>query len=168
MDLNKRFPLVWFKNIKFSIFNITVPLTRLYRIYDSYDLIACGSDVTLAQSNYGFTVKGVVGSVVPGTESSAGELIPIYRMYSNGTTAKEDHLFTNSLSEVNLAVNTFAFRYEGVRFICANAVNALNATVPLYRSWTGTRHFYTTNVEEVNSVVAAGGKNEGVLCYIWP
>lgn len=145
-----------------------MPLVRLYRIYDDYDLIAAGADATLAQSNYGFTLKGVIGSVVPGTATSVGELKPIYRMYSDGTTATQDHLFTYSQSEVNLAVNTFAFRYEGVRFVCADTANDLNATVPLYRSWTGTRHYYTTNVEEISAIVASGGKDEGILCNIWP
>lgn len=112
--------------------------------------------------------KSVVGSVVPRTAASVSELQSIYRMYTDGTTANADHLFTYSQSEVNLAVNTLGYRYEGIRFYCAKALNDFNATIPLYRFWTGKRHFYTTNVEEGKAVVAAGGKDEGILCYIWP
>lgn len=139
----------------------------LHRIYDNYDLIAADADATLAQSEYGFVFESVVGSVVPGTATSVSGLKSIYRMYSDGTTAHQDHIFTYSESEVKLAVNTFSYRYEGIRFYGADAANNVNATIPLYRLWTGTRHYYTTDIQEGNVIVSAGGKNEGILCYIW-
>ncbi len=120
-------------------------LIRVYRIYDNYDLIGPDEDATLAQSQYGFTFKSVIGSVVPRNASSVSGLKSIHRMYSDGTNATQDHLFTYSESEVHLAVNTFAFRYEGIRFYCANAANDSNATVPLYRSWTGTYQTFLYN-----------------------
>lgn len=145
-----------------------MPLIRLQRISDNYDYIAADTDVELAVSKYNFLWKSVVGSIVPRNASSVSGLKPIYRMYNDGTLAKPDHLFTYSESEVNLAVNTFGYRYEGIRFYCANAANDFSATIPLFRFWTAAgRHFYTTNVEEGNAVVAGGGKSEGVLCYIW-
>ncbi len=88
-------------------------------------------------------------------------------MYKAGTTGKDDHLFTYSESEVNLAVNTIGYRYEGIRFYCARSANDFNATIPLHRFWTGVRHFYTINFEEGNEIVASGGKYEDILCYIW-
>lgn len=106
-----------------------MPLIRLHRIYDNYDLIAADADATLAQSEYGFVRQSVVGSIVPRDSSSVSGLKSIHRMYSDGTTASTDHLYTYSESEVNLAVNTFGFRYESIRFYCANTANDFNATV---------------------------------------
>lgn len=146
----------------------TVPLTRLHRIYDNYNYIATDPDASDAVSKYGFVWNSIVGSVVPRTATAVTGYIPIYRLYKAGTTGNDDHLFTYSESEVNLAVNTVGYRYEGVRFYCASAANDFNAAIPLYRFWTGSRHFYTTNIEEGNVIVAAGGKSEGILCYIWP
>lgn len=154
-------------SIIFSLFFITVPLVRLHRIYDNYNFIATGSDVDLAISKYGFIWQSVSGSVAKSASDCGNELKSIHRMYKAGTNGKDDHLFTYSESEVNLAVNTVGYRYEGIRFYCGSNANDFNATLPLHRYWTGARHFYTTNADEGDDVVAAGGKYEGILCYIW-
>lgn len=142
-----------------------MPLVQLHRIYDNYNYIATESDANVAVTNYGFLRKKVVGFVV--ISGASNELKSIHRMYKAGTTGKDDHLFTYSESEVNLAVNTLGYKYEGIRFYCASNANDFNGTISLHRFWNGVRHFYTTNFEEGNEIVAASGKYEGVLCYIW-
>ncbi|KAJ6642312.1 hypothetical protein Bhyg_07259 [Pseudolycoriella hygida] len=146
-----------------------VPLTRLHRIYDNYNFIATESDASYAVANNGFIRQNVIGSVVLNAGDSVNELKSIYRSYLPGPTGKDDHLFTYSDSEVNLAVNTVGYRYEGVRFYCGLKANDFNATIPLYRFWTGVRHLYTTNYTEGNAILVTSGVGayENVLCYIW-
>lgn len=139
----------------------------MHRTKDNYHFIATEYDANVAVSNHGFYKTNIIGSVIKDAPSIVNELNSIHRNYRPDVVGKNDHLFTYSKSEVNLAVNTVGYVYEGIRFYCARKANDFNATIPLHRFWTGVRHLYTTNFDEGNAIVAAGGKYEDVLCYLW-
>ena len=71
---------------------------------------------------------------------------PLYRYWNGGIS---DHFYTNRFDE--LGVGKHGWRLEGVAGIILTTQE--KGTVPLYRYWGNNDHLYTTNANEIGSVL---------------
>lgn len=97
-------------------------------------------------------------------------LKPVYRVDKPAPT--EDHLYTMNEEEADTAVSTQGYINKVISFYCASVLGAdCGASLALHRYKTSNpqqSHFYTTDLNEGKNVTSLGGKDEGILCYIWP
>lgn len=100
--------------------------------------------------------------------SCADNFVPVYRLYKRDGSI-EDHFYTDSDLEANDAATKLGYTRVRIEFYCSPTQSLCGATLPLFRYYFGTNHFYTTDWNEgAENVVSNGGKYEGILCYIWP
>lgn len=122
------------------------------------------SEASNAVSVLGFAAETSPGRVAtarnPACPLCTSEVIRLYKSF--GT--KNDHLYTMNPVEITAAVNGGYKIEQQAAFYCSSVRNNCGATVPLYRFLIGTDHFYTHYQAEG----LAAGKDEGILCYIWP
>lgn len=93
---------------------------------------------------------------------------PLYRAYSASAI---DHFYTTSASELNTAVSSLGYTFEGVTGNVLVSQSAITASEPLYRLYSGgaTDHFYTTSAAELSTAVGSNGYTfEGVPGWIYP
>jgi hypothetical protein len=84
---------------------------------------------------------------------------PIYRLFNPSTNM---HLFTRSTEEKDYVSSKDSFIFEGIAFYASDAPTQ----TPVYRLY-GTKHFYTTNLQEkINAVNSGRWLDEGVAWYI--
>ena len=89
----------------------------------------------------------------------AAEWGPLYRYYS---PTLGDHFYT----AVQIPDGAFGFGYEGTEGQIANG--ELPGTVPLYRFWNGSHHFYTVSEDERAAVLGGGWGDEGIEGWVLP
>lgn len=121
-----------------------------------------------AYTNLNYNPETSPGYVAPVLSTCRCDLKPVYRVDRSGD--KEDHLFTNNQQEAKDAVANSGYSDNGISFYCADKSGDCGASLALYRYKRGNaihNHVYTTNVGEGKTIVAAGGTDEGILCYIW-
>ncbi len=142
-----------------------MPLHRLVNSRTGNHFYTTSSDeATNAVTTFKFTYQGTAGSV--STSPSDCKLIPVYRLYKSGK--KDDHFYTTNDFEATTAVAKYGYAREGTAFYCASAINDCGATLAFNRYNQGIDHLYTTDLTEGHNIAAAGGKFEGIMCYIWP
>lgn len=109
----------------------------------------------IAELGGDFVDQGVIGKVFT---NQAPSTTPLFRLYN---AFKKDYLFTISPLERDNAVTYFQYATEGTTaYIYATGECG---GIPLYRSFNGESHLYTTDVNERN---ATGYVFEGVAGYI--
>lgn len=110
-----------------------------------------GSNPLLTNGEFQFTCyAGVAGKK------------PVYRLYS---TVIKDHFYTISESEKNTVSSYVGWRGEGARWLAFSAQKP--ETLPMYRLYNGTDHFYTRSLGERDSAVRAGWRYEGIAFYFY-
>jgi hypothetical protein len=88
---------------------------------------------------------------------------PLYIAYA--TTHCEDTFYTMDHAELLTAVNSGCWWSNGK--IAGYLSRILeNGTIPLYRSWNGCKHFYTTDQNEFNLSLSRGYRAEGIAGYV--
>ena len=98
------------------------------------------------------------------------DLVPLFRYYN-----QQDHFYTTDEDEIGTtqpgALGRHGYKYEHISGYCYRKRE--EDTVPLYRYCNFVDHFYTTNAEEIRTIVRGeygryGYKYEGVTCYVLP
>ena len=90
---------------------------------------------------------------------------PVYRLYN---PVSRDHLYTTDENEKNVLSSKHGWKAEGIAFYSVND-SGTGQKLTVYRLFnpnaiTAT-HFYTARTNEVNALVKAGWKKEGVAWY---
>jgi hypothetical protein len=117
--------------------------------------------------HHGYTSEGfqcfVYSTQVAGT-------VPLYRYWKSSLG---DHFYTTNANEIGTttpgAIGHHGYTSEGVAGYCFPQTSA--GRVPLYRYWSGSDHFYTTNPREIGTTTPGrtgnhGYVSEGVACYV--
>ncbi|KAL5479584.1 hypothetical protein EMCRGX_G023126 [Ephydatia muelleri] len=98
------------------------------------------------------------------------DLVPLFR-YFNG----QDHFYTTDPDEIGTTlpgvIGRYGYQYEHIPGYCYRKRE--QDTVPLYRYCNLVDHFYTTNPDEIRTIVRGeygrfGYRYEGVVCYVLP
>ncbi|RPD53359.1 hypothetical protein L226DRAFT_617470 [Lentinus tigrinus ALCF2SS1-7] len=124
---------------------------------------ALESGVYVRQAVLAYIYSNTTGPNVPNA-------VPYYRL---GSAAKTDHFITTSWDEVESAVATNGYEYEGtVGYVYADtsAETGCPGTVGFWRTFDPQLedHFYTTNASEANAVASNGYLNQGISAYVFP
>ena len=94
--------------------------------------------------------------------------LPLYRIYDASGT---DHYITTSETEVQAAVDSDGYEYQGITgYVYNQAQTDCAGTVPLYRLYKPSLpvHYYTTNTtDEANAINADGYDDEGIAAYVF-
>ena len=126
-----------------------------------------GTAVQGEEGKFSYRSEGVQCIVCTRPEKGT---VPLYR-YWNG----KDHFYTTNCHEIGVisagVTGKFGYTFESIAAYCY--IDKKENTVPLYRYWNGVDHFYTTDPEEIGTVVAgevgkSSHKSEGVACYVLP
>ena len=124
---------------------------------------ALESGVYVRQAVLAYVYSNTTGPNVPNA-------VPFYRL---GSSAKSDHYVTTSWDEVESAVATNGYEYEGIIgyvYADTSAETGCKGTVAFWRT-VNTKledHFYTTDVTERDKVLAHNGYlDEGVAGYVY-
>ena len=117
--------------------------------------------------NFGYVSEGIACKL---SSSQGSGLAPFYR-YFNGV----DHFYTTAASEIGTtkagAVGKYGYKSEGIAGYCSST--QVPSSIPFYRYWNGDEHFYTTNRDEIGTIVPGrvgryNYKSEGVACFVKP
>lgn len=151
----------------------TCGYTPLYRYCDGFDhfytadINEIGTAVPGQMGRNGYISDGIqcIVSTDPGPNR-----VPLYQ-YCNG----RDHLYTTKPDEIGTTVSgaTGKGGYVFDRIAAYCYASQTMDTVPLHRYCNGADHLYTTDPDEIGTIVrGAVGKNgyqcEGVVCYVLP
>jgi hypothetical protein len=122
-----------------------------------------------AVGHHGYTSEGfqcfVYSRQVAGT-------VPLYRYWKSSIG---DHFYTTNTNAIGTttpgATGRYGYTSEGIAGYCFPRTSA--GRVPLYRYWSGSDHFYTTNPREIGTIIGGqvgnhGYRSEGVACYVIP
>ena len=144
-----------------------------YRYYNGVDHLYTTNFFEIGTALYGqignFSYKAEGVQCILKTEPRS-DVIPLFR-YFNG----QDHFYTTDEDEIGTtqpgAIGRYAYRYEYISGYCYRRRE--EDTVPLYRYCNLVDHFYTTNIDEIRTIVHGeygryGYKYEGVACYVLP
>jgi hypothetical protein len=148
----------------------TIPLYRYWNGIEHFyttNGLEIGTATAGTSGNHGFTCEGIQCYV---NQSQASGTIPLYR-YWNGT----EHFYTTYANEIGTTttgtLGNYGYTCEGIQ--CYVYPEQVSGTVPLYRYWNGTEHFYTTSgLVEIGTVTTGATGNgytcEGIQCYVLP
>jgi hypothetical protein len=147
----------------------TVPLYRYWNGIEHFyttNGLEIGSTTAGTLGNYGYTCESIQCYV---NKTQVSGTVPLYR-YWNGT----EHFYTTNGNEIGTTtagtLGNCGYTCEGIQ--CYVYQSQANGTVPLYRYWNGTEHFYTTNGNEIGTVIVGAAGNgytcEGIQCYVLP
>lgn len=102
-----------------------------------------------------------------GTKATTATTVELYRAYRQSNT---DWLFTTDVNEKNAVVQSGEFTDGGIAGYCDTANRG--GEVQLFRMYKGppqNEHFYTTDANEMNSLLPQGYVREGEQqCWVWP
>ncbi|KAG6833048.1 hypothetical protein H0H87_012059 [Tephrocybe sp. NHM501043] len=126
------------------------------------------SEITYLIHFYGYEIEGPKGTTtgyVYTNPSSAGDTVPLYRLYSIGLT---DHYLTASDDEKDYAIKRSGYHLEGI--VGYVYPTAGSGRVPLYQLHNRPihDHYYTTSEEEREDASRNGWTEEGVVGYLLP
>ena len=161
-----------------SFFKVTCPsaipiYAPLYRYYNGVDhfyttyFFEIGTALFGQIGNFSYKAEGV--QCILKTEPRR-DLVPLFR-YFNG----QDHFYTTDPDEIGTTlpgvIGRYGYRYEHISGYCYRKRE--EDTVPLYRYCNLVDHFYTTNPDEIRTIVRGeygrfGYRYEGVVCYVLP
>lgn len=132
----------------------------------TYFYTASLRELNNAVKNRGYIRKDIIGLVaVSSTDCKMGKsLVPVSRSFNSDDS---DYLYQFKPDDVHGGKNT-KYTPEGIVFYGAANEEPCDATLPLYRFWTGKHHIYATNLEEAIKRAGSSCRNEGVISYIWP
>lgn len=101
--------------------------------------------------------------VAPGMAAALDS--PIVKLPASNLTTPS--LITPNLTNPNIIIPDLKIDPPKINLpVLVPSVNV--KAIPLYRCWNGKVHWYTTNLDERNSWLAGGFKDEGITCYISP
>jgi hypothetical protein len=111
------------------------------------------------------STAGILLLLCTGFVADAG-YIPLFRYWNGDIT---DHFYTNRFSEIGAGKHGWVI--EGVAAILLDV--QASGSVPLYRYWGNNDHFYTTNANEIGSVlIGVKGRHnyvfERIVGYCFP
>ena len=146
------------------------PLYRYCNGFDNFyttDINDIGTAYPGQMGRNGYTSDGIQAIVVtdPGPNR-----VPLYQ-YCNG----RDHLYTTSAAEIGTtipaATGKAGYVFDKIAAYCYAYQTA--DSVPLYRYCNGADHLYTTDPDEIGTIVYGqmgrnGYRCEGVVCYVLP
>lgn len=136
---------------------------------DSYLYTTSYDEAVFAYNNLTYNPQTSPGYVAPEPPTCRCNLKPVYRV--DRAEPKEDHLFTTSEAEAKDAVSKLGYTDKGIAFYCADKIDDCGARLAYHRYKRANalqNHFYTADLDEGKRLVTdAGGKDEGILCYIW-
>ncbi|KAI0695054.1 hypothetical protein C8T65DRAFT_698827 [Cerioporus squamosus] len=124
---------------------------------------ALESGVYVRQAVLAYIYSNTTGPNVPNA-------VPFYRL---GSAAKTDHYVTTSWTEVESAVATNGYEYQGiVGYVYADtsAETGCPGTVAFYRTFNPQLedHFYTTSATVAMNLSSNGYLDQGIAAYIFP
>ena len=124
---------------------------------------ALETGVYVRQSVLAYIYSNTTGPNVPNA-------VPFYRL---GSSAKTDHFITTSWDEVQSAVETNGYDYQGIIgyvYADASAQSGCPGTVTFYRTFNVQLedHFYTTSAAEANAVGGSRDINQGIAASVFP
>ncbi|TFK80683.1 hypothetical protein K466DRAFT_569499 [Polyporus arcularius HHB13444] len=124
---------------------------------------ALESGVYVRQAVLAYVYSNTTGPNVPGA-------VPFYRL---GSAAKTDHFVTTSWDEVESAVATNGYEYQGIVgyvYTEPSAESGCPGTVGFYRTVNPQLedHYYTTDAATATSVAKSGYLNQGIVAYVFP
>jgi len=100
--------------------------------------------------------------------SGTNKLNPVYFTYKGLGGLSFDIRYVLDAAEAN-ALHASGYTKPIIYFYCAKTKGQCGAHEPIRRYFfPGRQHFFTTSVEEGSKKVAAGWKDEGIVCYGWP
>jgi hypothetical protein len=132
---------------------------RLYAPSSGEHLLTrdCNEKQTLTQTGQ-FQYEGVAFYV---SAQARGRTVPLHRL----VLSSGEHLYTVDSQEMNNLRYDPGNRYEAVLgYISAYPQRG---TIPLYRLYNGSQHFFTTSEQERNDYLSRGGRQEGIMGYVW-
>lgn len=149
------------------------PVVPLYRaasdVLSDRIFTTDANEIEAALATGQYVREAVIASVYSNTTGpSVPDAIPLYKLHSVGKT---DHFITTSWSEVETAVNTDGYSYQGITAYVYADAEAGCATKPLYRQYNPTTedHQYSLTQPESTGV---NGKNgyfyEGITAHVFP
>lgn len=115
--------------------------------------------------------EAVIAAVYSNTTGpSVPNAIPLYRLYSVG---QSDHILTASWDEVENAVNTMGYSYQGITAYVYPEPEAGCGAVPLYREYNPQLedHWYGLTKLQTNgsgNAAVNGYFYEGITAYVFP
>ncbi|KAI0695055.1 hypothetical protein C8T65DRAFT_666024 [Cerioporus squamosus] len=124
---------------------------------------ALESGVYVRQAVLGYIYSNTTGPNVP-------RAVPFHRL---GSAARTDHFVTTSWDEVESAVATNGYEYQGVIgyvYADTSAETGCPGTVAFHRTFNPQLedHYYTTDAAEIKTVAADGYLDEGIAAYVFP
>ncbi len=96
--------------------------------------------------------------------------VPLYRLWS---ASKTDHFVTTSWDEVQSAVDSNGYEYQGVigyAYADTSAETGCAGTKAFYRMFRPDIevHYYTLNSSEIQTATSKGYMYEGITAYVFP
>lgn len=142
----------------------------LYELYQSktnqYFYTVSLREVNEAVKIRGYIRKGVIGLVaVSSTDCKKEKSLVAVRRHVDKESS--DYLYQTEKDGDHDGKNS-RYTLEGIAFYGADTEQHCGATIPLYRFWDGKNHIYTTDIADGKERAGKNGKNEGLICYIWP
>ncbi|RPD61989.1 hypothetical protein L226DRAFT_571372 [Lentinus tigrinus ALCF2SS1-7] len=136
---------------------------RLYTTDASEAERALESGVYSHQSVLVYIYSNTTGPDVP-------DAVPFYRLWSS---TKTDHYVTASWDEVESAVTTNGYEYQGVvgyTYADTSAETGCPGTVALHRAFNPDieAHYYTTNATAAENALSQGYFDQGIAAYVFP
>ncbi|TFK80682.1 hypothetical protein K466DRAFT_569498 [Polyporus arcularius HHB13444] len=124
---------------------------------------ALESGVYVRQAVLAYVYSNTTGPNVPGA-------VPFFRL---GSAANTDHYITTSWDEVDSAVASNGYEYQGIVgyvFADTSAATGCPGTVAFHRSFNPQLedHFFTTNVSEAAILAGEGYLDQGIAAYVFP
>ncbi|KAI0738624.1 hypothetical protein C8Q80DRAFT_1124751 [Daedaleopsis nitida] len=126
------------------------------------------TEIEAALASGKYVREAVIAAVYSNTTGpNVPNAVPLYRLYSAG---KMDHFITTSWDEVESAVNTNGYSYQGITAYAYPGPEAGCGTVPLYRQYNPQieDHFYSTTKPSDNVTAENGYFYEGITAYVFP
>lgn len=86
-------------------------------------------------------------------------LRPVYRFYNEPTL----NYFYSTDSSPNSE-----YSFDGIAFYAATTLNECGAAIPLHKYFLKSRYVFTTDKTNGKAIINAGGRYDGIVCYVWP
>ena len=143
------------------VYDPLVEPTPLYRSWSGSDhFYTTDMSEHVDFNNNDYIDEGIAAYVY---KTKVGYTVPLYRSYNQNIN---DHFYTTNEDEWNDAAEYYPpWVKEGIAAYVFNT--HVEGTVPLYRSWSGSDHFYTTNMSEHVDFNNNGYVDEGVAAYVY-